>query len=1192
MPFKPTAEQSAAIEAPVPLLVAAAAGSGKTAVLTERVFRLLSDENHPVSADRLLIVTFTNAAAAEMRQRISARLHEACRAEPENRLLARQRLLLGSASICTIDSFCIDLVREQFDRLSVAPDFRVIDPVELSPLCFAAAGDALEDYYEKQDPAFFALLEALGSDYGDENLIDAILKISDTVQKMAFPERFYRRATAQYENFTDLPSSDWFEPAFAVAQKTVDEARETLCAALDALDTLPKMLEKYGDNLRAGLGFLDALQTCIDARDWDGVFAAASDFGYPRLGRAKDEPDPRVHAARTARDDAKDKVSKLKRLFYADRATVEGHLRAVAPHLALLLRLTQAYEARLWEMLRERNVLSFSQTEHLALSLLCEPTDDGVRYLPLADSLCAAYDQVMVDEYQDVNEMQDLLFYALSDHGRRLFAVGDLKQSIYGFRGADPAQFRRKKDDFLPYDTAAADAEKKVILRGNFRSCPEICAAVNDFFGIFMSAEAGMSGYGDEEALDPLGVFPQETGIRGVQVDLLECGDETKGGIASEARHVAREIQALVEGGEGLRDKADPTRLRRVRYGDIAILLRSMQGKAGIYADELRRAGIPVSFEPEGYLETTELRVMTSLLSVIDNPTRDVPLLTVLASPIFGFTADELAEMRAASPRGALYNALAKAADRGDAHASACLDALRDFRKQAVLLPPSRLIDRLYALTDYPALVLATPDGARRRSNLLALCAHARTFEQGGGRGLGGFLRYLDKLAESGLKSASNGGEDAVRLLSIHRSKGLQFPICFYVSGSAAFNTDDQKKHLMLSEGEGIALRYFDAAARQRQETLPRALQSRSRGERMRAEELRLAYVAMTRAEERLHFVVSLKKIDEQLSKKADALLLTDTANGRLPASLVGSANSFSDWLVYYLLLHPDGAALRRQAGVSLVPVDARSRLTVRALSPRADDALEQPDEAQPANEPAQKTAEPDATLCDALHARFAYPYPYAALRHVEAKSAVSDLAERTERRLHEFTARPAFLSQSGMTPAERGTAMHACMQFADLAALRRDPEAELSRLVEWEFLREQDAACIDRAALDVFLHSPLFDRLSRAKSVRREMRFLTEIPAGRVDETLPEPLASEPVVVQGAVDCLFEEPDGGLVVLDFKTDRVANGAALALAYGEQLRIYGDAVRRMTGRPVRELLLYSFHLGEIIPVDPNPPEPA
>ena len=1192
MAFSPTKEQKAAIEAPAPLLVAAAAGSGKTAVLTERVFRLLSDTTAPVAADRLLIVTFTNAAAAEMRQRIENRLDEACRQDPSNRLLARQRILLDGASICTIDSFCIDLVREHFDELGVSPDFRVVDPGAMEALYEQAASETLAPYYEAEDPAFFALLDALGADYGDENLIDAIRSIYEETRQMAFPDLFLERALAQYRDFTGLANSIWAEQAFSFAAEAVSRADETIAAIHESLQSLPEVLEKYGDSLCGGRRDFETMQGYIAARDWNGLASAAAQFKFTsfRAVRGYSE-EPLVQAAKQAREEAAGQIASVARLFYADAATVEQQIFEVKPHAELLLKLTRDYAERLWEAMLAQNILTFSSTEHLALKLLCEPDETGeVRLRAFAQQMDEVYAEVMVDEYQDVNELQDMLFYALSGRGQKLFAVGDVKQSIYGFRGADPSHFLRKQNTFQPYTSAEANSQKKVILNGNFRSRLEICNAVNYFFSLFMTGRGGGIDYRAGEALNPLADFAKSPEC-GVRLDILDCAGVEERNLVIEARHVAREIQRLMERGPVLRDRENPDCLRPVRYADIAILMRSVREKAGVYVEELRRFGIPVCYELEGYLETAEMRVITALLRTIDNPTRDVPLVTVLLSPIFGFTPDDVAKIRLVKRDTTLYGAVAASAAQGDQRSAAFLQSLQEYRRLAVTLSPARLLDKLYELTSYPEIVLAMEDGPRRRANLLGLKNHALAFEQGGGRHLGGFLAYLDQIGKRGLKSAAAASNDAVRLMSIHGSKGLQFPICIYACGSIKFNLADIRENVMLDEADGLAIRYCDVQNRVRQTTLPRELLCVKRRKKMLEEELRLTYVAMTRAEEQLYFVLSVDRPQKMLVQKAISLYLHKIGDRGATEAFFDDTNSFADWMLASALLHPDGQELRDKTGIPLKPVETDSHLKIQFIEKEAMAAL--------AEETASVPAVTDGAVCvnlgddcdpkiqsliAQLRARFSYQYPYAALRQIEAKSSVSDIAEKAEIKLHSFTSRPAFLSKFGLTPAERGTAMHTFMQFCNFEALKDNLQDEIERLVEWEYLSEEAATSLDRKALRAFLEDDLFARIQGAVSVRREMRFLTELPAGRIQPDLPTLLWKEPVVVQGAIDCLFEKADGGLVVLDFKTDRIEKEDDLLEAYGEQLRIYGEAVAGFMNRPVRELLLYSFHLHKTIQV--------
>ncbi|MCI8360350.1 MAG: UvrD-helicase domain-containing protein, partial [Clostridiales bacterium] len=814
--------------------------------------------------------------------------------------------------------------------------------------------------------------------------------------------------------------------------------------------------------------------------------------------------------------------------------------------------------------------------------------------------------------------------------------VGDVKQSIYRFRHANPDNFMSRKNSYPLLEGLDPQREgpAKVVLGSNFRSRAGVCGYVNFLFGLLMSEEAGEMDYTEEERLLPAAVFPKRDEAD-VELHLLNCRQEGEKREQAEARYIARYIRGYMDGKPRLRDREAPDRLRPARFGDFTILLRSPSSRAQIYVNELRRQGIPVWADLGGFLQTTEIMTFLSLLQVIDNPRREVALLAVLLSPLFGFTPEEAAQIRIGSRRGGLYPALLRAA-KDDPKCAAFLETLRAYRQMAVTLSVEALIRRLYEITGYTALVLALPDGQRRRANLLLLLDYARTFDAEEG-GLSGFLRFMDKLGESeNLKSAPAAGQggEAVKIMSIHASKGLQFPVCILAAGSSRFNKADSTDSLLVHEKGGVGFKLYDEAQGMRYTTAAREAIALLTDEAAMAEELRLLYVALTRAEEKLALLVCEDNLERSLARLAGGL--QQEGEGVDPATVL-SARGYADWMLTAGLLHPDGAALRTLAGLSLSPAPAEGRMAVfleddAAVSPKpetgptsaalsqtaaaqaaaeqitlsqtalsqtaaAQTALSQTDVSQTAvsqtadgqlsffQEAGDGERAEQTRLAAELDARFDYVYPYEGLNELTAKTGVAKLVEQRADRAFAFTRRPAFLAKSGLTPAERGVAVHAFMQFADYEAAARDPAAELERLADRGFLTVQQADAIDPAVLRRFFDGPLYKRLAAAVCLDREVRFLTELPARRIDPALSERLSGERVVVQGVADCVFEEPDG-LVILDFKTDRGKSLEQLLEDYGDQLRVYAEALRDTYQKPVKECVLYAFGQGASISFPP------
>lgn len=1177
MAFVPTKQQADAIAVRGTALISAAAGSGKTAVLTSRVVSRMLDCENPVPADRLLVVTFTNAAAAEMRGRIEALLAQALRDDPKNPKIHRQLLLMQNASITTIDAFCIDLVRENFDRLGVSPDFKIATGDTLNAVSERVLHDMLTEEFAEQSPIFLELLEALGSDFGEDKLAAAILKIADYSASMPFPKQWRRSCVRDYTEFDTLCGGKWGSTLFRAAQEDAAGCADMLRLAKDRFADCAELTAAYGGALDGGIDSLTQIETAARAREWDQLRLLAGDFGLARAGRLKTDGDAVLEDGKNLfaaiKKKTEGRMAKLAaRLPSSEREQAEI-LRKSAPLIEKLVGLCDLYEERLYDALLEKNMLSFADAEHLALSLFVREQAGSAAECDGAAELRGRFDEILVDEYQDTNKLQDTLFGALSKGKGNLFMVGDVKQSIYRFRHADPGGFLSKKNTFST-DLNDVSTPSKIILGQNFRSRRGICDFINFSFHSLMNVQTGEMDYGEEDRLVPAAAFP-ENGSAAVDLALITYDPDARPRMEAEAAYIAEYIRAAVAGERFLLADRKREALRRPEYRDFTILLRSFSGNAGIYAKILRQAGIPVSADAGSLLSAPEVLVFTSLLKVISNPTRDIPLLSALTSPIFGFSYDEVALIRAENKDMSLYAALLQAASAGQAKARAFLDWLRRSREQAAVTPVDQLILTLLEDTGYIHTVLAMDDGERRRRNLLMLADVAAAFSEDGTMTLAEYLIRLERAGRAdSLKapSAGNSEDNAVKIMSIHASKGLQFPVCILANCSGKMNRTDTTESLLVSEDLGIGLKLQDDAARRRISTAAREAISVSAAKAGAAEELRLLYVALTRAEEKLLLCVCEKDYDAKKAMLVTGILPDAQGAPAVMPSAVLSAGSYADWILLAAALHPKCGALFGNEAV--LPPES-----VDFLNPAFCEAPPPPDPRRA--EPSRQAAQPE--LLREIAARFDYRYPYEALNHIAAKTGVSRLVERQAAADYSFTAVPSFLSGTGLTPAQRGTATHKFMQYADFAEARRSVRAEIDRLVALDFFSEEEAGGIYADRVERFFQSGLYRRMEGSAHVMREVRFIDEIPASRFVSGLPDEVKNEPVVVQGVADCIFEE-NGQLIVLDYKTDRVRKLSDLAARYGEQLRIYAAAAEKNFGKPVKECVIYSFDKNESITV--------
>ena len=1151
------------------LLVSAAAGSGKTAVLVERVLERLTDPVHPTPADRLLVVTFTRAAAAEMSARISRQIALLLEENPRDVHLQRQQILMARAHISTIHSFCGDLVREFFYKLDISPDFRILDDSEMAVLRADAIEEVLEDYYGRGDEGFLTLIDAFAAGRDDSRIVRTVDTLYDFVRSHPFPGRWLREKAAAYRNVADPADTRWGETVFAFAEQAADYALSITDHALALLGEAPEVQAAYRDAYDSDRAGLLALREAVLDRDWDAVVFRCSSFEFARLkalrGFSEDPVKLRVTAAR---DEVKAVVKRLADLFCASKEECAHDIERLAPLVEKLFEVTEAYSRVLDEKKAERRAADFGDLEHWTLRLLWEDGENGPVLTPEAEEIAARFDEVMVDEYQDTNEAQDRIFRAVSRREENLFMVGDVKQSIYGFRQAMPQIFLRRRASFPLYDREKDVYPASVVLDRNFRSAKGVTDAVNFVFRQLMSRETGDLDYGGLEELVPAASYP-DTDEPAVELELLDLAqaEEDEALAVQEARRIAA---LLLEKKETLRVFEDGEE-RPMRWSDTCILLRSANRFAYEYARELQRLGVPARADASGgFFAAREVSLALSLLRVVDNPLLDIPLAAVLMSPVYGFTADDLARVRLCDRRAPLYLAVRRASEKNEALA-AFLRELAEFRGLAAALPSNRLLAELYDRTKLPELVQAMSGGELRLANLRLLLEYAGKYEESGHGGLSGFLRFLDRLErkKADLAVAQTPGElgDAVRVMSIHRSKGLEFPVCVLAGCSRRFNKE--RGEVLLHPELGLGVRLPDEETGVRYDVLPRQAAALELDRDEMSEELRVLYVAMTRAKQKLILLAGVKDADRTLERLVPRLRQEE----KLPPYTVRTCASIADWLLLCALRHPSGGELRDRAGaLPGIALPADEPWLVRITRP------------EPVGETRQEEREaesPDEKSLARLRERLSWRYPGQALAGVPSKVAASDLAERGLRREHWASSRPAFLGKGGLTPAERGTALHQFLQFANWEAARVDPQAELSRLDAARYLTPEQAAAVDLSRVRAFFASPLAKRIFDSPRVLREYRFTSELPAGAVREGLSGDDALRPVILQGVVDCAFEE-DGALVVLDFKTDRVPNLDTLLSRYRGQLALYQGALARCTGLPVRECVLYSFHLGAAV----------
>lgn len=1184
-----TEAQRAAIETQnADILVSAAAGSGKTAVLVERIIQKITNSQKPVDIDRLLVVTFTNAAAAEMRQRIGEALTEQLDSHPDDENLHKQLALLQTASITTIHGFCHGLLRENFAFLGLDPTFKIADTTENDLLRLEALEEVIEELYE--DPMH----------------ADAFLQLTEAYMQVKNPDGFYELVQSLFHFVMSLPNpAEWLEESakrFMVEDDT-DFNETTLAKELVscAKDTIQAVVLKYDamisllDNDDGQEAFMLHLQqekrnfeALLAAKNYEEFYRMMAAISFDKIPSNPKDASPKYRKlVQDKRDKIKSReIKRLKTEFFA-LSTEEQLL--MLNKLAPLMRVLSETVRRLMERFackkRNKNLLDFNDLEHACFTLL---VDDNGQQTELAAAVRQQYDEILIDEYQDTSALQEAIFHAIKKE-KSLFMVGDIKQSIYRFRNTNPLLFQEKKERFK---TEKGAPEQKIILSNNFRSRASVLDGINYIFSRIMSPTAGEIEYNDEEKLYPGFPYPEmekplSEFVEICLVDLKRGGSEEEDVEESEeevletaeaeALMAADKIESLIK--EGYEVLAGG-KTRKIQYRDICILLRSTKSTAECYTKVLSSRGIPCYSDAGGtFLESEEINLVMSLLRIIDNPHQDIPLLAVLRSQLYALSADELAEIRLADRWADFYTALTKRAEKEDELGNKLknfINTLEIYRKKSRQLSMSELVWHLYMQTGLYEAQATMPGGHLRRLNLRLLYLRAAGFEKTGLRGLYSFIRFVDEYASIGgdYDAARTVGEEqnVVRIMSIHKSKGLEFPVVFVGGLARRFNLQDLKEKVLIHNKLGYGPQYIDGELGLTYESPARALVKQVLKQENYSEEERILYVALTRAREKLFMLAAGTDLQKQLSKH-----VLVPPSGNIPGMLVLEASSYLDWIFMALLSHPDAKALRdRLEFDAKEDIAAVGRFLISFM--QAEDLLCVPAEHE------QEGTEQNEVKREALLSLLEGSYAHQAQTNLPAKISVTELKRKFNEEDGEslyLYKKPAFLKRKTGTlqGAEAGTAMHTFLEYLDYKKTdsETDISMQLGELVSVGTLTQEEADAISPALVYGFMESVIGERLKKAKEVKREVSFAYHVDA--------EPIfgISGEVMLQGIIDCVIFEEDG-ISVLDYKTDRVHDEEKIKKQYSVQLDCYRKAAERIYKLPVKHTYLYLFDKEKLLEI--------
>lgn len=1163
-------QQEAIISRNGTVLVSAAAGSGKSTVLVERVIQRLCDEVNKCSADKLMIVTFTNAAASGLRHKINKALTKKIKENPNNKYLVKQQRLLSSAVIGTMDSFCGMLVRENFFLTDIEPDFRILDDAQEKLLKNTAITNVLEEYYTKKPNAFLDLLELFGSDKNDDSLIKNVDKCYEYAIAYPFPEKWIDSLVSEYDSAVSIKDTASGKAIFNDIILKLEKHINNLNKAIELSERIDLLEEKYVPVLKNDIEVCNELYSLAEKGDWDGlrneIYRIGGRLGsLPQIRKEGVTYSYEKVTAKSLRDGMKSSLVSFYKSMPVSEAQYKADCDALRPALVCFASIVKEYYSELFRLKKEENLYSFSDISHIALDLLI---DENNNKTDLAKELTDRFSEILIDEYQDTNEAQDKLFTAISKDGNNLFIVGDVKQSIYRFRKAMPEIFIKRRDGYKVYDRDADNYPAKIFLDSNYRSRKEIIDTVNYVFSRIMNKKTCDIDYNEDEYLN----FEAEYDNASMPCEIHFLKKDSENRMISEEEHVARQIKEMIDSKMQVKDDKV---YRDIRYSDISILLRSVSKHGRTFITELNKLGIPVTSEAnEKFCSQYEVSVILSLLKAVDNPLDDLSMLTALYSPMYGFTPDELAEIKLEDGGSHLYPCLKKYSLHNQ-KAEKFVNALSEFKQLSVLLSTGEMLRKIYEQTGFDDIVRTMPEGDKRAYNLMHLVDFAESFEQNGNFGISEFIRFVDRVTRSGgdIPSGSGTGNtgNCVHIMTIHKSKGLEFPVVFIPKCTYKPKESNSNKALVkLNSKTKLGVMRHDRQKLYRYKTLQYAGTEIQNKYDEVSEELRVLYVAMTRAKEKLIFVIPDGNIKNKFKMSNVTSMLV--ADG-LPDSIdIVDKDLFANWILSMAFIASGCEKLRQETGEIIEEkyIQNADFLTFKSFVPSADDEQSETDDAIEFKQ--------DEVFVKELEKRINYVYPYSSLSTVAAKRTASGFNEETVNDEYFATEKPAFMGKQSFTPAQRGTLTHLFMEKCDFHSAKQSVDSEIERLTAEGIFTPEQAGAINIKSLEKFFNSDLYKRMVNATSVSREQQFTVSVPAPFFEKELQ---TDEQVVVQGKIDCFFTE-NGEAVIVDYKTDYVKSPDELKQRYSMQMQIYKQAVEQFTDFKVKEVLLYSFALDEAV----------
>lgn len=1176
-------------------------GSGKTAVLVERIINKVLNEK--INIDEILVVTFTNAAASEMRERILEAIYKKLDEEPENENLQKQITLLNKASICTIDSFCLEVVKNYFYELeNISPNFRIADTSEIELLKQEVIDDIFEEKYENEDESFTKLINTYTSYRDDSPLKELVLKIYSYIQTNPFPEKWLNEKIEMF-NLNNKLEEDFGKTVWG--RVLLQEIKETVIDSILTLERFEKYLsvepelEKFWQTIRNDLEQLEILKE--NTNSWDKAYEICQNLEFVTWPRKSSNLEIK-EKAKEARNEIKEKLKSISlKILNCTSKEANQDIYDMYEILKKLKNLIVEFKEEFSKRKKEKNIVDFHDIEHFALKILLKTDENGnIFKTEIAKKYEKKFKEVAIDEYQDSNLVQEYILTAISNN-KNIFMVGDVKQSIYKFRQAMPELFLEKYENYKKKEDKKEKDNLKIQLFKNFRSKENVLKFTNNIFQDIMSKQLGDISYNEEEYLNLGANYPKIEQNQKIEINVIQTkeieneektdiqeneeelqSDEHIEDIELEARFVANKIQELIEKKFQVYDKKKET-YRDIEYKDIVILLRATSKSAPIYEQEILNSGIPVfSDSSQEYLDSIEIQTIMSLLKIIDNPIQDIPLVTVLRSPIGKFTDNELIQIRLNDKKDNFYTCMQKTMISSDQKLKnkiqSFLNNLDNWRKEQEYLALDELIWKIYSDTGYYNYVSLMPNGILRQANLKMLFETAKQYESASFKGLYNFIHFIEKIhlssGDLGAAKIISESENVVRIMSIHKSKGLEFPVVFLSSTGKQFNLIDLNKSILLHQEMGIGVKYIDYEKQIQYDTLSKAAIKNKILIETLSEEMRILYVALTRAKEKLIITGIEKNYDKLLEKMNQQLEQYPKQENKINPILLKKYKKYLDWILLVYLYEKENIKnftelkLYNKAELlkELVKQDKEEIDIVEILENRK---VEQ-------------------EKLDKIGKIIEKKYKYEDSSLIPNKTTVTELKELSNKAIRKNVSfdSPKFIKNNMkeiLTGAQKGTVLHLCMQKLEIDKEYNFEEVKrlINSLKEKEIITKLEAENVNINSILKFTKSKIWEDLKNAKEIHKEEPFYMTIPAKEIYNKELE----EKILIQGIIDLYYINSNNELVLLDYKTDYIEKDEKeLIQKYSNQLKLYKKALESALNKKVDKIYIYSTYLGKEIEI--------